>query len=52
MLTGDTPSQHLMHPVQSTGRRRQGHPVDDVPDQSVGEQCARAEQRATHPLSI
>jgi hypothetical protein len=44
MLTGDAPSQHLMCPVQSTGRRRQGHPADDVPDQSIGEQCALAER--------
>jgi hypothetical protein len=44
-LTGDVPSQHLMRPVQSTGRRRQGHPADGAPDQSVGEQCARAERR-------
>jgi hypothetical protein len=44
-LTGDAPSQHLMCHVQSTGRRRQGHLADGVPDQSVGEQCTRAEQR-------
>ena len=44
-LTGDVPSQHLMCPVQSAGRRRQGHPADRAPDQSVGEQCARAERR-------
>jgi hypothetical protein len=44
-LTGDAPSQHLMCSVQSAGKRRQGHPVDGVPDQSVGEQCARAERR-------
>jgi hypothetical protein len=44
-LTGDAPSQHLMCPVQSTGRRCQGHPADGVPDQSIGEQCARAERR-------
>jgi hypothetical protein len=30
-LTSDVPSQHLMCPVQSTGRRRQGHPADGVP---------------------
>jgi hypothetical protein len=46
-LTGDAPSQHLMCPVQSTGRRRQGHPADGVPDQSVGDQCAYAERRTT-----
>jgi hypothetical protein len=33
-----------MCPVQSVGRRRQGHPADGVPDRSVGEQCARSEQ--------
>jgi hypothetical protein len=31
--------------VQSAGRRRQGHPVDGTADQSVVEQCARAERR-------
>jgi hypothetical protein len=45
MLTGDVPSQHLMRPVQSAGRRCKGHPADGAPGQSVGEQCARAEQR-------
>jgi hypothetical protein len=44
-LTGDAPSQHLMCPVQSAGRRRQGHPADGVPDQSVGEQCVCAKRR-------
>jgi hypothetical protein len=44
-LTGDAPSQHLMRPVQSAGRRRQGHPADGAPDQSVGKQCTRAERR-------
>jgi hypothetical protein len=44
-LTGDVPSQHLRRPVQSARRRRQGHPADGAPDQSVGEQCARVEQR-------
>jgi hypothetical protein len=43
-LTGDATSQHLMRPVQSAGRRRQGHPADDAPDQSVGEQCAHAKR--------
>jgi hypothetical protein len=43
-LTDDAPSQHLMHPVQSTGGRRQGHPADDTPDQSVSKRCARAER--------
>jgi hypothetical protein len=41
-LTGDVPSQHLMCPVHSAGRRRQGHPADGAPDQSVDKQCARA----------
>jgi hypothetical protein len=42
MLTGDVPSQHLMCPVYSAGRRRQGHPADSAPVQSVVKQCARA----------
>jgi hypothetical protein len=41
-LTGNVPSQHLMCPVQSAGRRRQGHPADGAPVQSVDKQCARA----------
>jgi hypothetical protein len=41
-LTGDVPSQHLMRPVHSAGRRRQGHPADGAPVQSVVKQCARA----------
>jgi hypothetical protein len=44
-LTSDVPSQHLMRPVQSAGRRRQGHPADGAHVQSVGKQCARAERR-------
>jgi hypothetical protein len=42
LLTGDVPPQHLLRPVHSTGRRRQGHPVDDAPIQSTIKQCARA----------
>jgi hypothetical protein len=44
-LTGDVPSQHLIFPVQSASRRRQSHPADGAPNQSVGEQCACAERR-------
>jgi hypothetical protein len=44
-LTSDMPSQHLMRIVQSAGRRRQGHPADGAPVQSVGKQCACAERR-------
>jgi hypothetical protein len=42
LLTDDVPSQHLMCPVHSTGRRRQGHPADGAPVQSIVKQCARA----------
>jgi hypothetical protein len=42
MLTDDVPSQHLMRPVHSAGRRRQGHPADGAPVQSVDKQYARA----------
>jgi hypothetical protein len=45
-LTGDVPSQHLMCPVPSTGRRRQGYPAGDVSAGSAGKQCVRAERRA------
>jgi hypothetical protein len=44
-LTSDVPSQHLMCPIHSAGRRRQGHPADSAPVQSVDKQCARAERR-------
>jgi hypothetical protein len=39
-----------MRPVQSTGRRRQGHPADGAPDRSVGKQCTRAKWR-TVPIT-
>jgi hypothetical protein len=39
MLTGDVPSQHLMRPVHSAGRRRQGHPADGAHVQSIIKQC-------------
>jgi hypothetical protein len=31
LLTGDVPPQHLMCPVHSADKRRQGHPADSVP---------------------
>jgi hypothetical protein len=45
LLTGDVPSQHLMCPVHSAGRRRQGHPADGAPLQSVVKQYAQAAGR-------
>jgi hypothetical protein len=45
LLTGDVPPQHLMCPVHSAGRRRQGHPADGAPVQSIVKQCARAARR-------
>jgi hypothetical protein len=36
-LTGDVPPQHLLRPVHSAGRRRQGHPADGSPVQSIVE---------------
>jgi hypothetical protein len=45
-LTGNVPSQHLMCPVPSAGRRRQGHPAGDAPAGYAGKQCAHAERRA------
>jgi hypothetical protein len=35
-LTGDMPSQHLMRPIPSAGRRRQGHPAGGAPAGSAG----------------
>jgi hypothetical protein len=37
LLIGDVPPQHLLRPVHSAGRRRQGHPTDDAPVQSIVE---------------
>jgi hypothetical protein len=37
LLTSDVPPQHLLRPVHSTGRRRQGHLADDSPVQSIVE---------------
>ena len=51
-LTGDVPSQHLMCPVLSAGRRHQGHPASGVPAGSAGKQCARAERHAILTLSF
>jgi hypothetical protein len=42
LLTDDVPPGHLMCHVHSAGRRRQGHPVDSVPVQSIVKQCIRA----------
>jgi hypothetical protein len=51
LLTSDVPPRHLLRPVLSAGRRRQGHPADDAPVQSVAETvrpcCA---VHCTHPL--
>jgi hypothetical protein len=49
-LTGDMPPQHLMRPVPSAGRRRQGHPAGGAPAGSADETvrlCRAA--RYTHP---
>jgi hypothetical protein len=45
LLTGDVPPQHLMCPVHSAGRRRQSHPADGAPVQSIVKQCTRAARR-------
>jgi hypothetical protein len=45
LLTGDVPPQHLLCPVHSAGRRRQGHPTDGAPVQSTIKQCTRAARR-------
>jgi hypothetical protein len=51
LLTGDVPPRHLLRPVHSAGRRRQGHPADGAPVQSVVETvrpCCVV--HCTHPL--
>jgi hypothetical protein len=48
LLIGDVPPQHLMRPVHSAGRRRQGHPVDGAPVQSIVKQCASAARRTVY----
>jgi hypothetical protein len=51
LLTGDVPPRHLLCPVHSAGRRRQGHPADGSPIQSVAEtvrSCCAV--HCTHPL--
>jgi hypothetical protein len=45
ILIDDMLSQHLMRPVHSAGRGRQGHLADGAPVQSVIKQCARAVRR-------
>jgi hypothetical protein len=45
LLTGDVPPQHLLCPVHSTSRRRQGHPTDGAHVQSVVKQYARIARR-------
>jgi hypothetical protein len=45
LLTGDVPPHHLMRPVNSAGRRRQGHPTDGAHVQSIVKQYARATWR-------
>jgi hypothetical protein len=45
LLTCDVPPQHLMRPVHSAGRWRQGHPIDGASVQSIVKQCARAARR-------
>jgi hypothetical protein len=51
LLTGDVPPRHLLRPVHSAGRHRQGHPSDGAPVQSVAEtvrSCCVVHY--THPL--
>jgi hypothetical protein len=49
-LTGDVPSQHLMCPVHSAGRRRQGHPADGVPVYWQTVRPCRLAHCARHPF--
>jgi hypothetical protein len=44
------PSQHLMRPVHSAGRRRQSHPADGAAVRSVVRQCVHAMRRTVLTL--
>jgi hypothetical protein len=49
-LTGDVPSQYLMRPIPSAGRRRQGHPAGGAPAGSTGKTvCPCRAARYTRP---
>jgi hypothetical protein len=51
LLTDDVPPRHLLRPVHSAGRWRQGHPADGAPVQSVVEiVCPCCAVHCTHPL--
>jgi hypothetical protein len=45
VLTDDVPSQHLIHPVHSAGRRRQGSSCRRRACSTAVKQCARAMRR-------
>jgi hypothetical protein len=51
LLADDVPPRHLLCPVYSAGRRRQGHPVDGILVQSVVETVRPCYAvHCTHPL--
>jgi hypothetical protein len=51
LLTNDVPPRHLLRPVHSAGRQRQGHPTDGTPVQSIVETvCLYYVVHCTHPL--
>jgi hypothetical protein len=51
LLTDDVPPRHLLRPVHSAGKQRQGHPADCAPVQSVVETvCPCCVVHCAHPL--
>jgi hypothetical protein len=51
LLIDDVPPWYLLRPVHSAGRRRQGHPADGAPVQSVVKiVCPCYAVHCTHPL--
>jgi hypothetical protein len=51
LLIDDVAPRHLLRPVHSAGRRRQGHPADCAPVQSAVETvCPCCAVHCTHPL--
>jgi hypothetical protein len=51
LLTDDVPLRHLLRPIHSAGRCRQGHPAEGAPVQSVAKTvCPCFAVHCTHPL--
>jgi hypothetical protein len=51
LLADDVPPRHLLRPVHSAGKRRQGRPIDGAPVQSIVKiVCSCCAVHCAHPL--